>query len=443
MPAKYSHAKKRAARKPPSSGHSHHSHSRKDSHRPLDPLIDRTLTQAMTALSDLERCISRILLLRYEQDIARLFSTRLYCISLIHLPTIMMRCMTIGGPGWIAHNADCEEIKDFFRSAIAMDMRQAGERVATKSVLWSYTVLRHFAISNGVSVCRKRGLHSLHLLPHYAGLKAYLDALEAQPPPTFSKPAHLGPLTDGLDALEEACSIADSASINAKGAWDMSWRPKIRVGYERFVQTLWRIAHEFDPRGYGLVLREKLTNNWCECGCSTDHLGEVCERAVSEDEQENGVRSGKQREWDGRGGILTYSLRFSKLTPILVVYTGSGVFGWGTDEEEDIWEAELDFVGMEPPDDSRESDLSIGERMEWRYLRAEKEKELVKQILSIRCCAASQWCAYQGNVAFKQGDFATAAKYYVTASKIEPEMPHYQLNLAAAHLKLAQSVSCC
>ncbi|TFY51204.1 hypothetical protein EVG20_g11113, partial [Dentipellis fragilis] len=156
-------------------------------------------------------------------------------------------------------------------------------------------------------------------------------------------------------------------------------------------------------RGYGLVLREKLVHNWCECGCSTDHLGEVCERAVREDEQENGVRSGKQREWDGRG---------------------SGVYGWGTEEEEDIWEAELDFVGSEQPEDGGGdalADMSIGERMEWRYLRAEKEKE-------------------QGNVAFKKGDFERAITHYVAASKIEPEMPHYHLNLAAAHLKLSQWV---
>jgi hypothetical protein len=32
----------------------------------------------MSAVSQLERAIARILLIRYEQDIARLFSTRLY-----------------------------------------------------------------------------------------------------------------------------------------------------------------------------------------------------------------------------------------------------------------------------------------------------------------------------------------------------------------------------
>lgn len=98
----------------------------------------------MSAVTKLERAIAQILLIRYEQDIARLFSARLYSIALIHLPTLMMRCAMAAGPGWVAHNADCDEIKDFFRAVISMDMRQAGERVATKSVLWSYTALRHF-----------------------------------------------------------------------------------------------------------------------------------------------------------------------------------------------------------------------------------------------------------------------------------------------------------
>lgn len=98
----------------------------------------------MSAVSQLERAIARILLIRYEQDMARLFSTHLYCVALCHLPTFVMRCITLGGPGWAAANAEAEEIKDFFRAAIAMDLRQAGERVATKSVLWSYTALRHF-----------------------------------------------------------------------------------------------------------------------------------------------------------------------------------------------------------------------------------------------------------------------------------------------------------
>ena len=153
MPAKkYSHVKKKSASKKSGStnnghhtthndGRNHYHNSRSGS---SDPNIDRSITQAMSAVSKLERAIARILLIRYEQDIARLFSTRLYSIALIHLPTLMMRCAMVAGPGWVANNADSNEVKDFFRAVISMDMRQAGERVATKSVLWSYTALRHF-----------------------------------------------------------------------------------------------------------------------------------------------------------------------------------------------------------------------------------------------------------------------------------------------------------
>lgn len=154
MPAKYSHVKKRSAsgllKKSPNNAPgqvmtvvkdtpSHHRH-----HRPADPLLDRTLTQAMSAVSALELTISRILQLRYDADIARLYSTRLYSLALIQLPTLVMRCIVVGGPGWAAWNCEGEEVKEFFRSVVGMDLRQSGERVATKSVLWSYTMLRQF-----------------------------------------------------------------------------------------------------------------------------------------------------------------------------------------------------------------------------------------------------------------------------------------------------------
>ena len=126
------------------------------------------------------------------------------------------------------------------------------------------------------------------------------------PSPSFSKPPHLGPLSDGLRALEEACEVKYSNTSVHGGDWDPEWRSKIKVGYERLSQTLWRVAREFNARGYGLVLREKLTSKWCECGCSTDHLSEVCEKTVREDEEESGVRPGKQREWDGRGTSARY-----------------------------------------------------------------------------------------------------------------------------------------
>ena len=391
MPAKkYSHVKKKTASKKSGStsnghhtthdGQNHYHNTRSGS---SDPNIDRSITQAMSAVSKLERAIARILLIRYEQDIARLFSTRLYSIALIHLPTLMMRCAMVAGPGWIANNADSNEVKDFFRAVISMDMRQAGERVATKSVLWSYTALRHFvrlsllpfsssqcsplvqAMSNNVSICRQKGLHSLRLLPYYPSLKAHLDFLESMPPASFTKPPYLGPLNEGREALEDACELKYRSSNKpgmSPNEWtDPEWRPKIKVGYERLSQTLWHVAREFDVRGYGQVLREKLTTKWCDCGCSTDHLGEVCERTVREEEEESGGNVGKRREWDGRG---------------------SGVYGWDSPEEEDIWEVNLDFGALEPSEsgDGLDGEMTISELMEWRYLKAEREKEKVRAL---------------------------------------------------------------
>lgn len=216
-------------------------------------------------------------------------------------------------------------------------------------------------MSNNVNICQKRGLHSLRLLPHYPALKAHLDVLESMPPPSFSKPPHLGSLQEGQEALEEACEMKygrPEEKLFGPTDWEYDWRVKVQLGYEKITQTLWRVAREFDVRGYGVVLRDKLTTKWCDCGCSTDHLAEVCEKTVREDEEESGVRLGKQKEWDGRG---------------------SGVYGWETEEEEDIWEIELDFGGMygDESEEAVDSDMTVGEVMEWRYFKAERKKEEV------------------------------------------------------------------
>lgn len=151
-------------------------------------------------------------------------------------------------------------------------------------------------MSHDISICQNRGLHSIRLLPHYTQLKEHLDVLEAMPSAAFAKPAHLPPLDESLDVIEE-----DVIRRRGKGPSWVDWRTKLRIGYARLTDTLWNVAREFNVRGYGHVLREKLIDKWCVCGCSTDHLGEVCERTVREEEEESGVRSGKEREWDGRG----------------------------------------------------------------------------------------------------------------------------------------------
>jgi len=89
-----------------------------------------------------------------------------------------------------------------------------------------------------------------------------------------------------------------------------------------------------------------------------------------------------------------------------------------------MWNAKLDFGGA-PSDyldlyleeDEDEDVLSVGELMELRYIKAEREKEL-------------------GNAAFKKANYEVAIKHYENAYRIEPEIPHYQLNLAAAYLKV-------
>jgi hypothetical protein len=145
------------------------------------------------------------------------------------------------------------------------------------------------------------------------------------------------------------------------------------MGYERLAQTLWRVTREFDVSGYGCVLREKLTTKWCDCGCSTDHLGEVCEKTVREDEEGSGVRSGKQREWDGRGRS------FRRCNDNYVTWViGSGVLGWETEEEEDIWDIDLDFGGSDSEEgEGLGSEMTIAQMMEIRFIKAEREKEFV------------------------------------------------------------------
>ena len=140
------------------------------------------------------------------------------------------------------------------------------------------------AKSNGISICERRGLHSWQLLPHYDALQSHLASLEAQHPPRFAKPPLLGPPTDALDTLAQAARDSNRAA-------DREWKARVREGYDRVCDTMWRVAREFDVRGYGLVLRQKLVEKWCECGCSTDHLGEVCERTVRAGEEDSGVRA--------------------------------------------------------------------------------------------------------------------------------------------------------
>lgn len=187
MPAKYSHVKKRSASGLLKKGSPNVYVKDIVQHpsRSPNPHIDKSISLAMSAVSQLERAIARIILLRYQQDIARLFSTRLYNVSLVQLPTFAMRCIALGGPGWLVHNYDSEEIKDFFRAAMSMDLREAGERVATKSVLWSYTALRHFVCIYLMRCCVRLKC------PTRPSLTTYKSALSGDYTPFISFPSSL------------------------------------------------------------------------------------------------------------------------------------------------------------------------------------------------------------------------------------------------------------
>jgi len=109
-----------------------------------------------------------------------------------------------------------------------------------------------------------------------------------------------------------------------------------------------------------------------------------------------------------------------------------------------MWNAKLDFGGA-PSDyldlyleeDEDEDVLSVGELMELRYIKAEREKELVSSpFIHSDLPDVTGLTAQKGNAAFKKASYEVAIKHYENAYRIEPEIPHYQLNLAAAYLKV-------
>lgn len=158
-------------------------------------------------------------------------------------------------------------------------------------------------MSRNIHLCPRSGIHSYSLIPYLHQLKAHLHTLEALPSPTFYKPHTMGRLLPDFDLLDKHCEArvkrlvfqqnaleADSKEAaylaskpkDAKEdadkvapAW-RDWKLKVQTGYEMLVATLWEVANEFSPAGFGANLTERLTTSWCDCGCSWDWLGEVC-----------------------------------------------------------------------------------------------------------------------------------------------------------------------
>ena len=81
-------------------------------------------------------------------------------------------------------------------------------------------------------------------------MRAHLRMLEALPPPKFSKPPHLCSLAKAYKTLERYClsRIKNTPAGSLPPQWN-DWKPKIREGYDRMVETLWDVADELDVRG--------------------------------------------------------------------------------------------------------------------------------------------------------------------------------------------------
>lgn len=129
-------------------------------------------------------------------------------------------------------------------------------------------------------------------------MRAHLQTLESPNSPVLTKPPYLGSLNKGYKALERYClsRVKNTPMGNFPPEWQ-DWRTKVREGYDRMVETLWEVANELDVRGagprfvyasplmsfyvdlgYGLVLREKLSDKWCCLSClgTVRLLASVC-----------------------------------------------------------------------------------------------------------------------------------------------------------------------
>lgn len=89
-----------------------------------------------------------------------------------------------GGPGWAAANAKCEDLREYFRLQIQVDLRELEDRVWHISSEWTYTAIRRMAISNGVDVSPV-GLRATDLLNLVPLLEAMCENLENAPRSTY------------------------------------------------------------------------------------------------------------------------------------------------------------------------------------------------------------------------------------------------------------------
>lgn len=132
-------------------------------------------------LVQIDRLLSRIFFLRFYEDAARLYSTRLTLIAKERLPYLIQNIIAAGGgPGWACINAASDEIREFFRLQIQVDFRELEDRVYHISSEWTYTAIRRMAMTNGVSVS-PAGLRASDLLKLVPLLEAMCEGLENAP----------------------------------------------------------------------------------------------------------------------------------------------------------------------------------------------------------------------------------------------------------------------
>lgn len=85
-----------------------------------------------------------------------------------------------GGPAWACLNAASEEVREFFRLQIQVDLRELEDRIWHVSSEWTYTAIRRMAISNGINVSTS-GLRATDLLNIIPLLEAMCAGLENAP----------------------------------------------------------------------------------------------------------------------------------------------------------------------------------------------------------------------------------------------------------------------
>ena len=96
-----------------------------------------------------------------------------------------------------------------------------------------------------------------------------------------------------------------------------------------------------------------------------------------------------------------------------------------------MWECCLDFGGVELDECESVEDMSIGKLMDQVAIH---QSRVCKGTGTHHDKLHSHYspCVMQGNDVFKKEDFQLAVQHYIHAHEIEPKLPHYQLNLAAA-----------